>query len=119
MKGRSVFDHSVHAEVDLLNKVGDKAKGSKIYIYRFNNTTSPYAREPKNGKPCPFCQHALKKAGVSRVYHVDDSVNLCTIKNRELQYLIGEPATITRHFLKRYGDDEHQGKFTVMQFLAG
>jgi tRNA(Arg) A34 adenosine deaminase TadA len=117
MRNRSVFDCSVHAEMDLLNKVGDKAKGSKIFIYRFNNTTSPTAREPKNAKPCPLCQHALKKAGVSRVYHVDDDGNLQTLKNRDMCSLVGEPVNITKHFLKRFGPDHH-GKFAIMQFLV-
>lgn len=117
LKNKSVFQCSVHAEVDLLNKVGDKAKGSKIYLYRFNNTTAKDAREVKNAKPCPMCQHALKKAGVSRILHVDDNGNLHTMKNYDFSSLIGEPANITKHFLHRYGEDYH-GKFAIMQFVV-
>ena len=53
---------------------------------------------------------------VSRVFHVDDEGNLCTIKNRELVSLIGEPSHITKQFLHRYGDDYH-GKFAIMEFV--
>lgn len=107
----------MHAEIDLLNKLGNKAKGSKIYIYRFNNTTSPHARENKNGKPCMLCQHALKKAGVSKVYYVNDGGDTCILRHREMIELIGEPSNITNHFLDRYGVDHH-GKFAVMEFIA-
>ena len=116
-KNKSVFKCSMHAEIDLLNKLGAKAKGSKIYIYRFNNTTSPTARENKNGKPCPLCQHALKKAGVARAYYINDDGETCIIKNREMIGLIGEPANITNHFLDRYGIDHH-GKFIANNFVA-
>jgi len=107
----------MHAEINLLNKLGNKAKGAKIYIYRFNNTTSPTARENKNGKPCPLCQHALKKAGVSKVLYINDDGEVCTLRNRDMIGLVGEPAMITNHFLDRYGQDHH-GKFAVMQFVA-
>lgn len=107
----------MHAEIDLLSKLGDKAKGSKIYLYRFNNTTSPYARENKNGKPCPMCQHALKNAGVSRVTYIDDDANVQQLKNRDMIGLVGAPSNITNHFLDRYGDSHH-GKFVVNQFIA-
>ena len=117
LKDKSIFHCSVHAEVDLLNKVGDKAKGGKIYLYRFNNTTAKDAREVKNAKPCPMCQHELKKAGVARIFHVDDDGDLQVIKNRNLVGLVGEPANITKHFLHRYGDDYH-GKFAIMQFVT-
>ena len=96
--------------------MGEKARGGKIFIYRFNNTTAKDAREVKNAKPCPMCQHELKKSGVSRVFHVDDEGELQVIKNRELVGLVGEPANITKHFLHRYGDDYH-GKFAIMQFV--
>lgn len=107
----------MHAEIDLLNKLGDKSKGSKIYIYRFNNTTSPSARENKNGKPCVLCQHALKKAGVSKAYYVNDDGETCFIKNRDMLNLVGEPSNITGHFLERYGE-QHHGKFMVQQFVV-
>lgn len=107
----------MHAEIDLLNKIGDRAKGSKIFIYRFNNTTSPTARENKNGKPCPLCQHALKKAGVSKAYYVNDNGETCFLRNRDMVELIGEPSNITNHFLDRHGINHH-GKFIALQFIA-
>lgn len=107
----------MHAEIDLLNKLGPKAKGSKIYIYRFNNTTSPQARNNKNGKPCPLCQHALKKSGVSKVYYVNDDGNSCMLHNRDMIEMIGEPSRITNIFLDRHGD-HHHGKFIVNEFIA-
>jgi len=115
LKDKSIFHCSVHAEVDLLNKVGNKARGSKIFVYRFNNTTATDAREVKNAKPCLMCQHQLKKAGVARIQHVDDEGDLCTMKNRDFVGLIGEPSNITKYFLHRYGDDYH-GKFAIMKF---
>ena len=107
----------MHAEIDLLAKLGERAKGSKIYIYRFNNTTSPYARENKNGKPCPMCQHMLKASGVSRVVYVDDNGNVCQMKNREMIGLIGQPSKITNMFLDKYGE-QHHGKFMINEFIA-
>lgn len=107
----------MHAEIDLLDKLGDRAKGSKIYLYRFNNTSSPYARENKNGKPCPMCQHALKSAGVARVVYIDDTGNMNQMKNRDMIGLIGEPSRITNLFLDRYGINHH-GKFVVNQYIA-
>jgi len=62
-----------------------------------------------------MCQHELKKAGVARIFHVDDDGDLQVMKNRDLASLVGEPANITKHFLHRYGDDYH-GKFAIMQF---
>lgn len=116
MRNRSVFNHSVHAEIDLLNKVGEKAKGSKIYIYRFNNTTAVDARCVKNARPCPMCQHSLKKAGVSRIYYVDDAGDLSVLKNRDMSMLVGEPSNITKYFLARAGD-RHHGKFAIFNFV--
>ena len=113
----SVFRCSMHAEIDLLNKLGDRAKGSKIYIYRFNNTGSPTARENKNGKPCALCQHQLKAAGISRVVYIDDNGEVNQIKNRELIGLVGQPSKITELFLDRFGQ-EHHGKFLINQYIA-
>jgi tRNA(Arg) A34 adenosine deaminase TadA len=107
----------MHAEIDLLSKMEERARGSKIYIYRFNNTTSPVARENKNAKPCPLCQHALKNAGVSRVIYIEDSGEVNTMKNRDMIGLVGEPSSITNFFLDRFGD-AHHGKFIVNEFIA-
>jgi tRNA(Arg) A34 adenosine deaminase TadA len=116
-RGKSVFKCSMHAEIDLLSKLGERASGSKIYLYRFNNTSCPKARENKNGKPCPLCQHALKNAGVSRVVYVDDNGEVNTLKNRDMIGLVGEPSSITNYFLDRFGD-AHHGKFIVNEFIA-
>jgi tRNA(Arg) A34 adenosine deaminase TadA len=116
-RNKSVFKCSMHAEIDLLDKLGEKAKGSKIFIYRFNNTTSPTARENKNGKPCLLCQHALKKAEVGKVVYVNDNGENCILRNRDMIGLIGEPSKITNYFLERNGMDHH-GKFIVSEFIA-
>ena len=115
-RGKSVFKCSMHAEIDLLNKLRERAIGSKIFVYRFNNTTCPKARENKNGKPCPLCQHALKNAGVSRVVYVDDNGKVNVLKNRDMISLVGEPSSITNYFLDRFGE-QHHGKFLVEQFF--
>ena len=109
-KNLSTFKCSCHAEIDLLRKIGNKAKGSKIYIYRFNNTSHENAREAKNAKPCILCQHVLKKAGVSKVYYVNDSGIVSVLKNRDMKSIKGEPHKITYRFLEENGDVNH-GKF--------
>ena len=108
----------MHAEMDLLRKLGDKANGSKIYIYRFNNADGPQSRCNKNGRPCMLCQHALKGAGVSRVVYVNDDGVVSTLKSRDMVHLIGHPVEITRRFLERYSGDHH-GRFIATAFLAG
>ena len=103
IKNRSVFDCHCHAEIDLLRKLNNKIKGTKFFLYRFNNTNHPDAREPKNGKPCIFCQHILKDCGVSRVYFLNDQNVLTVLKNRDMISVIANPATITHHFIERFG----------------
>ena len=102
-KNKSTFECSTHAEIDLLSKLGEKARGSKIYIYRFNNTSHPDAREVKNAKPCILCQHVLKIAGVSRIHYINDGCNIEILKNRDLVTLIANPINITHHFITRSG----------------
>jgi deoxycytidylate deaminase len=107
----------MHAEMDLLRKLGNKSVGSKIYIYRFNNAAGKDSRQNKNGKPCLLCQHCLKHAGIARVHYLDDSSQVCTIKNRDMIELIGEPKEITCRFLDRFAENRH-GKFDPVHFVA-
>lgn len=102
--------------MDLLRKLGNKAEGSKVYIYRFNNANAPDARNNKNGKPCLLCQHCLKTAGVSRAVYIEDCGTVCSLKNRDMAELIGEPSYITRYFLDRF-DGNHHGKFVASNFI--
>lgn len=97
MKNASIWHCHCHAEIDLLKKIGDKARGSKIYIYRFNNSQHPKAREPKNAKPCCFCQHVLKERGVSRVYYINNNNELSVLKNRDMVSVIANPVNITKY----------------------
>ena len=107
----------MHAEIDLLTKLGKKASGSKLFLYRFNNTSSPDARRNKNGKPCPMCQHALKNAGVARVTYIDNDGTETILKNRNMIGLVGEPSHITNFFLDRLGKNHH-GMFIINEFIA-
>ena len=117
IRGKSTFDCSTHAEIDLLNKLGKRAHGSKIYLYRFNNTTHVDARKVKNAKPCVFCQHALKAAGVARVYYVNDHGEPCVLKNRDMTTVIADPSNITHHFLKRCNGVTN-GQFFPKKYLS-
>lgn len=99
LKHKSTFLHACHAEMDLLRKLGPKADGSRLFLYRFNNTTA--LREPRCAKPCPLCQHELKAAGVSRVHYLDDDGNEQILRNRDFLTLVGSPSNITKHFLAR------------------
>ncbi len=117
MKNHSTFECSTHAEIDLLVKIGEeKAKGSKFYVYRFNNTTNPTAREPKNGKPCLMCQHMLKKAGVSRIHYINDNGEVSVMKNSDLVSLIAEPRNITKYYLEKHNIDQ-ENRFSVLRYV--
>ncbi len=100
-KNLSVFETWLHAEMDLLLKLGSRARNCKFYIYRFNNTSHPEARNPSVSKPCPFCQHLMKEAGVSRAVYLDENKQLGFLKNREFISLTGTPSNITKYFLHR------------------
>lgn len=117
-RGSSVFRESMHAEMDLLRKLGTRASGAKIYLYRFNNADGPDSRCNKNGRPCMLCQHALKSAGVSRVSYVNDDGVVSTLKARDMVCLVGHPTEITKHFLERFAGNHH-GRFVAQDFLAG
>lgn len=118
VKNKSVFGCAIHAEVDLLHKLRDKAHGSKIYMYRFNNSTSPTARENKNGKPCALCQHALREAGVSRVVYQLDSGETATLKKRDMIALNAQPSNITESFMKRRATATKRESFSVKQYIS-
>jgi hypothetical protein len=114
MKGKSTFECSTHAEIDLLSKLGPKAKGSKIFVYRFNNTCHPKAREAKNAKPCPLCQHELKKSGVARVFYIDNHDQVRTLKNRDMLEVVGSPHVITRQFFEQ---NNNTTSFKVLNYI--
>lgn len=113
----SVFRRSMHAEMDLLRKLGGKSHGSKIYVYRFNNAAGKDSRQNKNGRPCLLCQHCLKHAGISRVHYLDDDGEVCILKNRDMIQLVGEPSNITGHFLDRLAGNLDD-KFNAVHFIA-
>lgn len=115
-KDGSVFFCSTHAEIDLMKKLGDKIKDCKIFVYRFNNTNHATAREPKCGKPCPLCQHVLKKAGAKKVFYMNMDGEVEMMKNQDMISLIGSPCNITKYFLLRNGDESH-GKFHAMNYV--
>jgi deoxycytidylate deaminase len=50
----------LHAEIDALIKA--QGKGYKIKIERYGKNG-----EPKNAKPCPICELAIKEAGIKFV----------------------------------------------------
>lgn len=106
-KNLSTFKCSFHAEMMLLKKLGSKAKGSKFFVFRFNNTSHNDARKVKNAKPCLCCQHVLKKAGVSKVTYVDSNGEVQTLHNRDMKSLNGEPHYLTYSFLEENGDKQH------------
>lgn len=95
----SYFDHSLHAEVDLIKKCSaDELVGAKIFVYRFNNTTAPDAREPKVSAPCLLCQHMLNTAKIGKVTYIDKNNNLVCTKGRDLNMLTNHPCEITKFF---------------------
>ena len=107
----------MHAEMDLLSKLGSKAVGAKIFVYRFNNTNNPNAREAKNAKPCILCQHSLKSAGIARIHYIDDNGVIQVIKNRDLVELKAKPSNITHYFLNKAGY-HHDNKFCPMDYVS-
>lgn len=115
-----MFECSIHAEMDLLSKMGKKAKGSKFYLYRFNNSSNKDARKVKNAKPCIMCQHMLKVAGVSRVFYVDDCNKVCVLKKNDMSEMVGEPRNITKYFLNRHYEEfdsySTNGRFNQLDF---
>lgn len=100
VRGRSYFEGSLHAEVDLIRKSNpDDLRAGKIFIYRFNNSLDPAAREPKCGAPCLLCQHSLKEAGANKITYIDQAGELTTKRNRHMCKLSNHPHIITRQFV--------------------
>mgnify|MGYP003394332659 CR=1 FL=1 len=101
-RGLSYFTQSLHAEIDLIKKSPKQDLiGAKIYIYRFNNTSAPDAREPKISGPCLLCQHMLQKAMVGKVTYIDKNNVLVSTRGRDLHCLTEHPCQITRIFAKQ------------------
>lgn len=54
--------HSIHAELDCLNKA-PIADGGTIYVYR------EIHGEPSLARPCNHCMEFLKKANIKKIYY--------------------------------------------------
>lgn len=110
----SYFEDSLHAEADLIKKVGtDKIKNGKIFLYRFNLLeNSPARHETLNARPCPLCQSVLKEAGASRIVYIERGI-VKFLRHSELGALCGSPSQITKHYMGRA--TEH-GKFNPLVY---
>lgn len=114
----SYFYDSLHAEADLIRRYGDKIRGAKVFLYRFNNApTSPFGNKPLCGKPCPLCSHVLRMAGINRVVWIDDAGEVQSMRGHEMPLLTEHPSVLTQLFLDRSGN-EHHGKFFAESHLA-
>lgn len=105
-KNHSTYKCFCHAEIDLLRQFQKdlkKLKNCKIFVFRFNNSSHPTAREAKNAKPCIFCQHALKEAGASRIYYFNDDGELNCLRNRDLNNTFAQPHNITNWWAIKNG----------------
>lgn len=106
----------MHAETALLRKLKPaELKGAKIYVYRFNNTTASDAREPKCSMPCPMCQHVLRRAGIGRVFCMNDKNKITILKRNDMIVLQDDPTILTAHFMRKCGRDRH-GKFKINDY---
>lgn len=103
IRGMSTFSCSTHAEVALLKKMGKRIRGCRVYVYRFNNSSAPDARTPKNARPCLLCQHELRDSGVSKVIYLNDNGETHVLKNKDMARLKGHPSNITALFMSRIG----------------
>lgn len=113
-KNLSVFNDSLHAEADLARKFGEKIQGTKILLYRFNSAPeSPFKGVPMCAKPCLFCGHVLRKAGVGKVVFVDESGLVKDLGIEQLPFLSGEPSVLTKRFLEKMG----QAPFKAADYL--
>ena len=91
---------SVHAEVDLVKSLGARAKNAKIFVYRFNSRDTNECREPHSSIPCNLCQHALKEAGISRVYSLNEEGALVTMKKSDLNSFSVDPFLLSANIAK-------------------
>jgi tRNA(Arg) A34 adenosine deaminase TadA len=116
-RGLSYFNSSLHAEVDLIRNCDpSELIGSKVYVYRFNNTIHPQAREPKVSAPCPLCQHMLKSAQIGRVAFIDRDNQLVSRKGRDLHSLVDHPYNITTTFATRQKDNAEM-RFNAVNYI--
>lgn len=116
-RGMSVFLNSLHAEADLLRRLGDRVANGKIFLYRFNNAEgSPFVGEPKCAKPCLLCGHILREAKVSKVIFLNPAGEVEGLDGSELPMLRLQPALLTRMFLER-GNEKKHGKFVASDYL--
>lgn len=118
IRGKSTFLCSAHAEISLINKMGDRIRGCRVYVYRFNNSSAPDARNPKNARPCLLCQHELRVAGVNRVVYLDDSGEVQFLKNKEMALLTASPAIITSMFLSTTAQNGGGVRFRATDYLS-
>jgi hypothetical protein len=96
-KNNGFCDNSIHAENQLVNKLGDKAKNIKVFVYRFNWADQDGTLEARPSLPCMCCQHILKKAQVARVFAVNANNKVEMIKHENLAYFQAKPYEIVKH----------------------
>lgn len=117
-KYSSYFDDSLHAEADLIRRHGEKLRGGKVFLYRFNNAPgSPLANQPLCAKPCPLCSHLLNEAGVGRVVWVDELEEVVSIRARDFPLMAEHPSILTRLFIEKVGT-HHGNKFYPENYMA-
>jgi len=95
--------------MDLINKLGSRIQSCDVFVYRFNNTLGTTARDPNISKPCKFCQHLLRKAGISKVTYLDKTGEICTMRRRDLIELDEEPDQSTKRIV---GHENHCELYT-------
>lgn len=117
-RGLSYFKQSLHAEIDLIKKSkSTDIVGAKVYIYRFNNTTAPDAREPKTSEPCLLCQHMLNRAMVGKVTFIDKNNNLASVRSKDFHQLTDHPCQITKIFAEQQRANS-EVRFEPQQYIA-
>lgn len=114
----SYFSTSLHAEADLIRQCShDELSGAKIFVYRFNNSMAPDAREPKASAPCPLCAHMLHTAGVGKVWYMNTNTEVEMKRGRDFALLTDHPYNITAHFAEKQKYNR-QMRFEPAAYLA-
>lgn len=114
----SFFYDSLHAEGDLIRRFGNRLKGCKVFLYRFNNAPgSPHANQPLCAKPCLLCCHLLREVGIGKVVWITDEGRVESMKRSELPMLKENPVVLTRMFLDQAASRNH-GKFIAQGHLV-
>jgi len=102
-KNRSVFGLSVHAEMDLLNRMYRRGKTApesfRVYTYRFNRDDATV----RCAKPCQLCQHYLKASGCTHVQYVNDCGIIERMAKRDFTTMASEPKGLTELFIRNNG----------------